>query len=151
MSFKEKNIAVSLTNFTLILGYFLIRILQMLRSDTFTPANVFRLWTIVIVLATAVTVLAIILTQAGSAIIQSVKTGGDKPKINDLEDERDKLIDLQGTKATQFFSSIGVFFAMLTFALGQPPLVMFSLLIFFGMLSQIIGDIVRLVLYRRGF
>jgi hypothetical protein len=40
---------------------------------------------------------------------------------------------------------------MLTFALGQPPLVMFTLLIFFGVSAQIIGDILRLVLYRRGF
>jgi hypothetical protein len=40
---------------------------------------------------------------------------------------------------------------MLTFALGQPPLVMFTLLIFFGVVAQIIGDISRLYLYRRGF
>jgi hypothetical protein len=39
---------------------------------------------------------------------------------------------------------------MLTFAFGQPSLVMFSLLIFFGLVAQIIGDISRLVLYRRG-
>jgi hypothetical protein len=40
---------------------------------------------------------------------------------------------------------------MLTFVLGQPPLVMFSLLIFFGLLAQIIGDTSRMILYRRGF
>jgi hypothetical protein len=40
---------------------------------------------------------------------------------------------------------------MLTFALGQPPLVMFTLLIFFGVLAQVVGDISRLILYRRGF
>jgi hypothetical protein len=39
---------------------------------------------------------------------------------------------------------------MLTFVLGQPPLVMFALLIFFGILAQVIGDIFRLYLYRRG-
>jgi hypothetical protein len=40
---------------------------------------------------------------------------------------------------------------MLTFVFGQPPLVMFSLLIFFGVLAQIVADIWRLSLYRRGF
>lgn len=39
---------------------------------------------------------------------------------------------------------------MLTFVLGQPPLVMFALLIFFGVLAQVVGDIARLVLYQRG-
>jgi hypothetical protein len=48
-------------------------------------------------------------------------------------------------------ASLGVFLAMLTFVLGQPALGMFTLLIFFGLLAQIIGDMYRLVLYRKGF
>ena len=102
-------------------------------------------------LAIFFTIVATILTHIISAIIQVIKTGEEEPEIEDLADERDKLIDLRGTKATYFVSSIGVFLAMLTFALGQPPLVMFTLLIFFGVVAQIIGDISRLILYRRGF
>jgi len=40
---------------------------------------------------------------------------------------------------------------MLTYTFGRPPLEMFILLIFFGILAQVAGDISRLVLYRRGF
>ena len=151
MSFQEKNITVTLVNFTLILGFFLIRVLQMIQNENFNSTNVFRLWGIVIVLAIVVTIFATILTHIVSVIIRAIKTGEEDPKIEDLEDERDQLIDLRGTKVTYFVSSIGVFLAMLTFALGQPPLVMFTLLIFFGVVAQIIGDISRLVLYRRGF
>ena len=151
MSFQEKNITVSLVNFTLILGFFLIRVFQMIQGGSFNSTNVFRLWGIVIVLAIVVTIFATILTHIVSVIIRAIKTGEEDPKIEDLEDERDQLIDLRGTKVTYFVSSIGVFLAMLTFALGQPPLVMFTLLIFFGVVAQIIGDISRLVLYRRGF
>jgi hypothetical protein len=151
MSFQEKNITVSLVSFSFILGFFLIRLLQMVQSGSFTSTNVFRLWGIVIVLAIAVTILATILTHIVSAIIQAIKSGGEEPEIKDIEDERDKLIDLRGTKATYFVSSIGAFLAMLTFVFGQPPLVMFTLLIFFGVVAQVIGDISRLVLYRRGF
>ena len=111
----------------------------------------FRLWGIVIVLAVIVTIAATILTHIVSAIIQAIKTKEEKPEIEDIKDERDQLIDLRGTKVTYTVSSIGVFLSMLTFALGQPPLVMFSLLIFFGVVAQIIGDISRLYLYRRGF
>jgi hypothetical protein len=39
---------------------------------------------------------------------------------------------------------------MLTFAFGQPPLVMFSLIIFFSITAEIIGDTLQLVFYRRG-
>ena len=151
MSFQEKNITVSLVNFTLILGFYLIRVFQMVQDGSFNSTNIFRLWGITIVLAIIVTILATILTHIGSAIIHAIKTGEEKPDIEDIEDERDQLINLRGTKITYVVSSIGVFLSMLTFAFGQPPLVMFSLLIFSGLVAQIIGDISRLVLYRRGF
>ncbi len=151
MSFQEKNITVSLASFLLILGIFLIGIYRMLQDGGLTSTGVFRLWGIVIVLAIIFTIVATILTHIVSAIIEAIKTGSDDPEIEDFEDERDRLIDLRGTKVTYTISSIGVFLAMLTFVFGQPPLVMFTFLIFFGVVAQIIGDISRLILYRRGF
>jgi hypothetical protein len=125
----------------------------MIQSDSFNSTTVFRLWGVVIIFAVIVTIIATILTHIGVSIFQAIKTGGKEPdiEIEDFADERDKLIDLRGTKVTYTVSSIGSFLAMLTFVFGQPPLVMFTLLIFFGVLAQILGDISRLVLYRRGF
>ena len=98
-----------------------------------------------------ITIIATILTHIVTAIIEAIRTGNEDQEIEDFEDERDKLIDLKGTRVTYVVSSIGVFLAMLTFVFGQPALVMFTLLIFFGVFAQILGDITRLVLYRRGF
>jgi voltage-gated potassium channel Kch len=151
MSFQQKNISVSLVSFSLILGFFLARVIQLVLAGDFIPANIFRLWGIVIVLAILVTIFATILTHIVSAIIQAIKTGDENPKIEGFEDERDQLIDLRGTKVTYIVYSIGVLLSMLTFVVGQPGLVMFTLLILFGIVAQIIGDISRLYLYRRGF
>jgi hypothetical protein len=151
MSFQQKNITVSLANFTLILGFYLVRVFQMVQGGSFNSVNIFRLWGIIIVLAVVVTIFATILTHIVSAIIQAIRTGGQKPEVEDIQDERDQVIDLRGTKLTYLVSSIGAFLSMLTFVLGQPPLVMFTLLIFFGVLAQILGDVLRLRLYRRGF
>jgi hypothetical protein len=151
MTFKQKNITVSLVNFSLILGFYLFRLVQLVQNGNFQSTPIFVLWGIIIVLAIVVTIAATILTHIVSAIIAAIRTGKDDPKVEDFEDERDKLIDLKGTKATYTASSLGVFVAMLTFVFGQPPLVMFCLLIFFGVLAQIIGDSIRLVLYQRGF
>ena len=150
MSFQEKNITVSLANFLLILGIYLFRVVQMILDGSFNATNVFRLWGIVIVLAIFVTVFATILTHVIASIIQAIKTKAE-PLVESIQDERDRLIDLRGTKITYTFSSLGVFLSMLTFTLGQPPLVMFTLLIFFGVVAHIVGDIFRLLLYRRGF
>lgn len=150
MSFKEKNITVTLVNFSVILLFFLFRVFQMILTESFTEENVIRLWVITIILAVVVTIAGTILTHVFSAIIEVIRTGNKEPEIEDFEDERDKLIDLRGTRITYGISSLGSFLAMLTFALGQPPLVMFTLLIFFGVLAQVIGDIFRLIYYRGG-
>jgi hypothetical protein len=45
---------------------------------------------------------------------------------------------------------VGVLLAMLTFVFGQPPLVMFSLIIFFSLTAEIVGDFSQLYFYRSG-
>jgi hypothetical protein len=150
MSFQEKNVTVSLINFSLILGFYLVRVLQMIQGGSFDSTNVFRLWGIIIALAVVVTIFATILTHIILAIIHAIRTGEEQSNVEDIQDERDQMIDLRGTKLTYLVASIGSFLSMLTFVLGQPPLVMFTLLIFFGVLAQILGDVLRLVLYRRG-
>jgi len=150
MSFQEKNITVSLSIFVAILGFYLIRVFQMVQNESFNSTNVFRLWGIIAVLAVIGTILATIFTHIVGGIVHKVQTNED-PHIEDIQDERDKIIDLKGTRVAYTLSSIGVALSMLTFVFGQPPLVMFSLLIFFGVLAQVVADIWRLTLYRRGF
>lgn len=149
MSFQEKNIAASFVIFTLILGLYLTRVFQMIQSESFNLTNMVRLWGTVIVLGIVITIIGTILTHIGSGIIQAIKTR-EEPVIEDIQDERDRLIDLKGTRVAYVVFSIGVFLSMLTFAFGQPPLVMFSLLILSGLVAQIISDVSRLVLYRKG-
>ena len=151
MTYQQKNIVASLVSFSLILGFYLLRVFQLVQNEIFTSANVFRVWGVVVALAVFATIAAMIFTHIVSAIVQAIRTGEKDPEVEDLEDERDQLIDLKGTKVAYSFFSLGVFLAMLSFVLGQPPLVMFGLLVFFGLLAQIIGDVWRLILYQRGF
>jgi hypothetical protein len=150
MSFQEKNFAVTLVNFSLILLYYSIRLWFMIADNTFTLENLSWLWVTIIICSVVVTILATILTHIVSAIVEAIKTKKE-PVMKDIADERDKMIDLKGTKVTYTISSLGTFAAMLTFVFGQPALVMFSLLIFFGLLAQVAGDFSRLYFYRRGF
>ncbi|MCP4139610.1 MAG: hypothetical protein GY755_04865 [Chloroflexi bacterium] len=151
MSFQQKNVTVSLVNFLLILGFYLIRVTQLIRTESFTLDKIIWVWISIAVIAVVVTIIGTILTHIISAIIEFVKTGNEDPKIEDIEDERDQLINLKGTRVTYTMYSLFVFLAMLTYAFGQPALVMFTLLILCGVLAQIVGDIYRLNLYRRGF
>ena len=150
MSFQEKNISASLSTFTLILVFYLFRISQMVQAESFNSANLFRLWGIIAVLAVVGTILISIFAHIAGGIVHKIRTNED-PQIEDIQDERDQLINLKGTRVAYTFSSLGVAASMLTFVFGQPPLVMFATLIFFGILAQIVSDIWRLNLYRKGF
>ena len=108
MSYQQKNITVSLVSTILIFVYFLIRLLQMSQDGNIIPEDIYRLWGIVIVLSIVVTIFGTILTHIVSAIIEAIKTGTDDPYIEDIEDERDKLVDLKGTRVTYIVFSIGV-------------------------------------------
>lgn len=87
MSFKEKNIAVSLANFTLILIFYLFSIWQMIQNGSFTSENVFRLWGGIIFLAIIVTIVATILTHIVTTIIEAIITGDENLEVSDLEDD----------------------------------------------------------------
>jgi hypothetical protein len=150
MSYQEKNIVVTLTNFSLILAFYLFRVFQMVQSESFTSTNVFRLWGIIVLLAVLGTIIATIFTHIFSGIVHKIKTN-EEPHIEDIQDERDQLIELKGVRVTYTVSSIGAALSMLTYVLGHPPLVMFTLLIFFGVLAQVVADIWKLSLYRKGF
>ena len=151
MTYQEKNIIVSFGSQILILGFFLIRIIQFFREGEFESEKIFQLWLTIIILEIAVTILGTILAHILSAIVQSVQTGGEEPEIDEVKDERDTLIGLKGSRIAYVASSIGIFIAMLTFVFGQPALVMFSLIILAGVVAQIIADVSKLYLYRRGF
>ena len=150
MSYQEKNITVSLFSHLLIVGYYLVNLFQMQQAGGLVSAKVFNLWAVVIVGVIVVNIVGSILTNILLSIVHAIKTGTDQEE-QFIEDERDKLIGLKGAKVSYIAFSIGVGLAMLTFAFGQPPLVMFSLLILSSILGEIIGDVSQLYLYRKGF
>jgi hypothetical protein len=151
MSYQEKSITVALTSYLLLLGYYLVNLFQMLQAGGLVAARVFSLWVIVIIATIIVNIIANILTNIVLSIVQAIKTRTAEVEEQFIADERDKLIDLKGMKVAYLTFSVGVLLAMLTFVFGQPPLVMFSLIILFSIVAEIIGGIAQIYLYRRGF
>jgi len=150
MSYQEKNITVSLVSHLLIGVYYLSQLFQMQQAGGLVAAKVFSLWAIVIVAIIVVNIIGSILTNILLSIVHAIKTRSDQEE-RFIEDERDNLIGLKGSKVSYITFSIGVLIAMLSFAFGQPPLVMFSLLILSSIVAEIIGDLSQLYLYRKGF
>ena len=150
MSYQEKNITVSLVSHLLIGVYYLSQLFQMQQTGGLVSTKVFSLWAIVIAAIIVVNIIGSILTNIVLSIVHAIKTRSDQEE-RFIEDERDNLIGLKGSNVSYIAFSIGVLIAMLSFAFGQPPLVMFSLLILSSIVAEIIGDVSQLYLYRKGF
>jgi uncharacterized membrane protein len=149
MSYQEKNITVSLVSQLLIGGYYVINLLLMYQEEALVASRVFRLCGFVILATIIVNIVASILTNIVLSIVHAIRTRTEQVE-RFIEDERDKLIGLKGTKASYIVFSIGVLLSVLAFAFGQPPLVMVSLIVLSGIMAEIIGDISQIYLYRRG-
>ena len=149
MSNRLNTVTVSLVSSLLVLAYYLVNWLQMYRTVGLDSATIIRLWVIVIVATIIINIAGNIIAAIVVNIAHAIRTRSDK-EVQLIEDERDKLIDLKGTRISYIVFSIGVFLAMLTFAFNQPPLIMFSLIVLFSLLAEIAGDIAQLSMYRRG-
>lgn len=150
MSYEEKNITVSLVSHLMIVGYYLVNWFQMFQEGELVANRLFSLWAIVILATIIVNIIASILTNIVLSIVEAIKAKTyEEPRF--VADERDKLIELKGIRSSYITFSLGVLVSVLAFAFGQPPLVMVSLIIFFGIAAEIIGDISQIYLYRRGF
>jgi hypothetical protein len=150
MSYKEKSISISLVSYIMIIGYYLIQVFQMIRGGGLVASRLFALWAVVIVSTILVNILGNILASIVLAIAHAIRTRSEQVEKY-VEDERDRLIDLKGSKIAYITFSIGVFIAMLAFILGQSALVMFALIVFFSSAAEIVGSISQIVQYRRGF
>ena len=149
MSNKQNEISVSLVSTLAVLAYYLVNIFQMLQSGGLNSAEVFRLWAVVIIATIILNIAGNIITNIVINIVHAIKTQKEE-EVRLIEDERDKLIGLKGDRVSYIAFSIGVFLSMLTFALGQPPLVMFSLIVFSSLMAEIFGDLSQFYFYRRG-
>ena len=149
MSYQEKNITVSLVSYLLIAGYYLVNLFQMLQGGELVAGKLYALSAIVILATIIVNIIASILTNIVLSIVESIKAKTyEDPRF--IADERDKLIELKGIRSSYLTFSLGVLVSVLAFAFGRPPLVMVSMIIFFAIAAEIIGDISQIYLYRRG-
>lgn len=149
MSTRKISISVSLVSTLFILGYYLLNLIPMFRQGDLNSEEVFRLAGVAIIASIVLNILGNILTMIVINIIHAIQTQSEN-EVRMIEDERDKLIGLKGTQVSYAGFSVGVLIAMLTFVFGQPPLVMFSLIIFFSLLAEIIGDLSQFYFDRRG-
>lgn len=148
MSYQENRIIAYLISTLLVVGLYSFYVFQKYQEGSFDSTTISSFWGSVILIVIAVQIVLSIITSILVSIIRAIATREEDPS---LSDERDRLIDLRANRISFSVFGIGFVLAMITLALGLPPLVMFNLIVYSLFGAGIIGYIAQLYLYRRGF
>jgi hypothetical protein len=117
-------------------------------AEGFDPSMITSDWGTLILI---VIVVQVVLSILASIIVTVIQAGIARAEPDTRSDERDKLFELRGSKVSYAVFGSGFSIAMLTLALGLPALVMFNVLILSLFVAGITGNVVQIVLYRRGY
>lgn len=147
MSYQEKRTIVSLISTLLIPTLYFLYMFQGYPEGDAYSIEVYRFWGRFILILIPVSIVAKIIIYIVFSIINTIATREEEPSVSD---ERDRLIELKSTRNSFYVFIVGFFLGMGSIVMEMPPSVMFALLIFFGMLAELVGELSQLYFYRRG-
>ena len=148
LSIQEKNVLVSLVASALSYVVFGIVVWQRYQAGTYDSSEALVFWSRAILILIGLYIAVYIIAQIVFTIGNSVLTGEDETP--GFEDERDKLFDLYATRNSSAVFGIGFLLSMIALALGRPAETMIIIMFIAMVACAIIGDLTKLVLYRRG-
>ncbi|QYR21770.1 hypothetical protein KZ483_01620 [Paenibacillus sp. sptzw28] len=147
MSFQEKRNIVSLITTLLILPLYCMYVFQRYQERSFNSADELSFWGAFILILIPVSIAAKIIIHIVFSTINTIATKEKEPSITD---EFDKVIGLKATRNSHYVFMIGFLLSMVPLVMNMPPYVMFIILIASGFVSEVVGTVTQLYLYRRG-
>lgn len=147
MLFREReNLVYLVSNIVVSTGYFLY-IAQRYVALGLDPSNDFSFWGSAILVMVPVFVVTRIIIRIIFSIVNVIATQSEEP---DFLDEFDKIVELKATQNFYHIFMFGFFVSIFTLVLDMPPFVMFNILMLTIIIAGIVGDVLRIIFYRRG-
>lgn len=148
MENKEKQILVSTISSILILGFYSLYVYNYYIAKNFNIINDVQFWGKTFFILILVSIIGQIIVHILFAIFNKIITNED---MDMMMDERDHLIELKSIRIAHWMFVIGFLLAMGSQAIGMQVWVMFVTLIFSGVLSSTVSELVKIYFYRKGF
>lgn len=147
MSYQQKENYISLITSVLVSVPYFIYVFFQYQSQNVGPAEELNFWASAILLLIPLRIVSEIVLHIISAIITAITTGKEESSI---KDERDKLIDLKGTRNTYYVFAAGIFLSMLVLFTTKSISGMFVVMFLSGFFSEIIGFVSQIYYYHKG-
>lgn len=148
MSFEERNTVIYIVVSLIIAAVFGSQIWTGTTDGSFAGMEGLVSWARTVLwmvpLGVVITIAAVILGQ----IIYGITTGdGD---MDTASDERDHEVSARAARVTMVIFSLGWLAAIVLIASAYPIIAALNLMLFAGWLSDLIGNLVKLRIYRNG-
>lgn len=149
MSYQEKNIALSLLAFIILVIFFYPRVGEMYATGQFSgEAGLILLGKTGLVFI-GVGVVAVVVLSVLHGVLFAAITGDCVQ--SEITDERDRMIERRGMQISGIVTGIGLVCAMIALALGQGAVpVLIGIVAAFG-IAEFISAIARLAMYQLGW
>lgn len=148
MHTKEKQALVTIISSTVVMALYALWVFKKQVVPNPEIVNSLPFWGKYFMLFIPIAIVALIIIYIVFAIINKIVTNED---MDEMTDERDKLIELKTIRISHWIFTAGFFLAMGSQALGMQTWVMMVTFIVSGLLSGLVSETARFIMYRRGF
>ena len=148
MSYQEmRSVVVTVVGIAVIVVFWLVMVGRYDGLETADTDALLRFWATGVLISIPVSIGVRIVTMILLAIGYRIASGEDVPMA---DDERDKAIELRVNQVGQMIFILGFALSMVPIVLGMSVSAMFLVLIGSGVLSEIVSESARIVMYRTG-
>jgi len=149
MSYQEKRSIASIVSTLLVFGTYYMAMLWMYQAGRFEGPDAASLIGLSILTLIAGAIAFNIVTTILFSIVFAITEGDAHPSF--VIDERDKLIELNGLRVSAYLVGAGFILSMAALALGQPVFLVLNLIVSSFAFGDVVSNIAKLRMYRRGF
>lgn len=149
MTQDERNAIVAIFSNIIISGYVIFHILSRYRAGDFSGADGIQLWAQSISWFVLLSIVVNIVAAIVFAILHAIATRDPDP--SSLVDERDDKIRARGHTVIMAVASTGLILAIALLAFGKTAFIALNIILASFALADLLGNIVRVALYRRGY
>lgn len=148
MAYQEKNVIVSLLSTILIFAGYCWYVWHTYQAGQVNLTTDLRFWGLTILIFIPVSIAARIIILIVFHILNAIATRG--AEVDDLTDERDKLIALKAGQIGYVVVGVGFLGSMVSLVMNQPPVIMLNIIFCAFNLAQVADELTQLYFYRRG-
>ncbi len=139
LTFQEKSLWASLASTLLIFGIYFYKAFSILGDPQLEHNSVIGLFVGVVILITLVQI-----------VLQTTLAIYSRKDLERKLDEREKLIGLKASQISHYVLGLGVWVTILSYYFNPSGIMLVHTILFFFIVSEIVGYAFQLILYRRG-